>query len=166
MNSLRLLAVASFLAVVCHADPPNVSLSGAPQAKAGKDGVNYTIRVEWKDAKKGTNALQVVTAEGTFEPDTISGSVKVNDSEVPTTVKLSGTITDVNSDKGRLQLFLGRTVPFVTGSSGGPAGSRSSSYSQIQVGLQSTFFVTFGKPLAIQTDDNGEVTVLVKRGAN
>jgi hypothetical protein len=32
------------------------------------------------------------------------------------------------------------------------------------VGLQSTFAVTFGKPLVIQTDDNGEVTLLVIRG--
>lgn len=166
MNSLRLLVIVSFLAVACQAEPPNVSLSGAPQAKAVKEAVNYTLRVEWRDAKKGTNALQVVTAEGSFELDTISGSVKMNDSEVPTTVKLSGTITDLNGEKGRLQMFLGRTVPYVTGSFGGSGGSRSSSYSQMQVGLQSTFFVTFGKPLVIQTDDSGEVTVLVKRGGN
>ena len=166
MNSLRLLAVVSFLAIACQAEPPNVSLSGAPQAKVSKEPVNYTLRVEWKDAKKGTNALQVVTAEGTFELDTISGSVKINDSEVPTTVKLSGTITDLNGEKGRLQMFLGRTVPYVTGSFNGSGVGRSSSYSQMSVGLQSTFFVTFGKPLVIQTDDSGEVTVLVKRSSN
>jgi hypothetical protein len=34
------------------------------------------------------------------------------------------------------------------------------------VGLQSTFIITFGKPLAIQTDDNGTVSILVKREEN
>jgi len=58
-------------------------------------------------------------------------------------------------------LFLGRTVPYVTGSFSGPGGG--SSYSQLSVGLNSNFMVTFGKPLVIQADDNGEVTLLVKR---
>jgi hypothetical protein len=54
-------------------------------------------------------------------------------------------------------------VPYVTSSFGGPGAMKSSSYSQLSVGLESTFIVTFGKPLIIQTDGNGEVSVLVKR---
>ena len=126
-----------------------------------KPAVNYVIRVEWKDAKRGTNALQIVTIEGSFQLDTVSGAVKVNNADVPTTVKLSGSLVELNPEKGRLQLFLGRTVPYVTGSFSGPGGG--SSYSQLSVGLNSNFVVTFGKPLVIQADDNGEVTLLVKR---
>ena len=33
----------------------------------------------------------------------------------------------------------------------------------MNVGLQSTFVVKFGKPVVIQTDENGEISVLVKR---
>lgn len=108
----------------------------------------------------------MVTGEGRFELDTLSGTTKINDSEVPNTVKLSGTITELSSEKARLQLFLGRTVPYVTSTFEGSAAGRSSSYSQLSVGLESTFTVTFGKPLIIQTDDNGTVSILVKRGEN
>jgi hypothetical protein len=36
----------------------------------------------------------------------------------------------------------------------------------LSVGLDSTFVVKFGKPVVIQTDENGEITVLVKRIEN
>jgi hypothetical protein len=182
MNPLRLLAIAILLAVTCQAQlPPN----GSPQrplpqpvppngfqapamqpAMPPKEIVNYLIRVEWKDGKKGTNALQIVTIPGSFELDTVSGTVKINNSEVPTTVKLSGQLVELGPEKGRLQLFLGRTVPYVTSTFAGSGGASSSSYSQLSVGLNSNFAVTFGKPLVIQADDNGEVSILVKRMAD
>lgn len=126
--------------------------------------VNYVIRVEWKDAKKGTNALQIVTTEGSFQLDTVSGAVKINNADVPTTVKVSGSLVEVSPEKGRLQLFPGRTVPYVTSTFNGSGGG--SSYSQLSVGLNSNFVVTFGKPLVIQADDNGEVILLVKRAGD
>jgi hypothetical protein len=142
--------------------PPNGFQPPAmPPQMPPRPAVNYLIRVEWKDAKKGTNALQIVTTEGSFQLDTISGAVKINNSDVPTTVKLSGSLAELSPDKGRLQLFLGRTVPYVTSTFSGPGSG--SSYSQLSVGLNSNFVVTFGKPLLIQADDNGEVTLLVKR---
>ena len=178
MNLLRLLAVALVLAVTCPAQlppnapppaplpppgmPPNTfQPPGMPPPPPPRKLVNYVIRVAWKDAKKGTNALQIVTTEGSFQLDTVSGTVKINNSDVPTTVKLSGSLAESSPEKGRLQLFLGRTVPYVTGSFSGSGGGIS--YSQLSVGLNSNFVVTFGKPLVIQADDNGEVTLLVKR---
>ena len=191
MKSIRFLAIILFLATICKADPqqmdPNTQkvliLANHLKAVQGnnpppiifppgssptvtKDAVNYTIHVEWNDIKKGTNSLQIVTSEGSFELDTISGAVKINNSDVPTTVKLNGTLTELNPEKGRLQLFLGRTIPYVTSTYTGSVGGQSSSYSQLSVGLQSTFIVAFGKPLIIQTDDNGTVSILVKREEN
>jgi hypothetical protein len=166
MNSIRFLAIISLLAVTCQADPPIANPPSSLSPAVTKEAVNYTIRVEWKDAKKGTSSMQLVTSEGNFELNTLSGITKINDSDVPSTVKLTGTITELNPGRARLQLFLGRTVPYVTGSFSGPGGGKSSSYSQMSVGLQSTFIITFGKPLAIQTDDNGTVSILVKREEN
>jgi hypothetical protein len=80
-------------------------------------------------------------------------------------VKLSGSLTSIDENQGRMQLFIGRTVPYVTSSFTGAGGKNSSSYSQLSVGLQSSFVVTYGEPLRIQSDDNGEVILLVKRGA-
>ena len=150
MNPLRLLAVTLLLTLTCQAQvppnpppprslpPPGMPIGTLPspgvQPQASiKNTVNYVIRVEWKDAKKGTNALQIVTTEGQFQLDTVSGVVKINNSDVPTTVKLSGSLAELSPDKGRLQLFLGRTVPYVTGTFGGGGGG--SSYSQLSVGL-------------------------------
>ena len=166
MNSIRLSVIIVFLSIISQAAPPAVNPPGSALPSVDKDAVNYTIRVEWKDAKRATNYLQVVTSEGSVELDTISGAVKINDSDVPTTVKLTGTITELTAEKGRLRLFLGRTVPYVTSSTAGMGGSRSSSYSQMSVGLESTFIVSFGKPLIVQTDDNGTVSILVTRGDN
>lgn len=177
MKTLSTLLVGLFVAVACHAQPgsmprpmprPPLNLPGqppsAPAAKAA-DLVNYLIRVEWNenDAKKDTKSLEVLTAEGNFEFDGLQkNSVKINDNDVPITLKFSGTLTTLSEEKGRLQLFLGRTVPYITGSYGSGPG-HSSSYSQMSVGLQSAIIVKFGKPAVIKRDENGTITVLVKR---
>ena len=137
-----------------------------PAADTAKDSVNYLIRVEWQEPKGDPKSLEVLTAEGTFDLNTIQkNSVKINNNDVPVTLKFQGTLKELNSTKGRLQLFLGRTVPYVTGTSGSGPGAMSS-YSQMSVGLDSAFIVTFGKPVVIQTDENGQITVLVKRVEN
>jgi hypothetical protein len=168
MKTPALLALTFFCAVTCLSAQSPVTLSLAASAPASaeddKQTVNYAIRVEWKDAKKGTNALQVVTCDGNFNLDTISGTTKINDTEIPMTVKVSGTLVVLDNEKGRLQLFLGRTMPYVTGVNTGSGGGKGfASYSQLSVGLNSRFVVTFGQPLVIQTDDSGEVSILVKR---
>jgi hypothetical protein len=131
-----------------------------PVVAPAKPPVNYLIRVEWREPKGDPKSLEVLTTEGRVQLDTLQkNSVKINNNDVPVTLRFNGTLTALNDEKGRLQLFLGRTVPYVTGSS--PTGT--SSYQQMSVGLDSTFIVTFGKPLVIQTDENGQITVLVKR---
>lgn len=163
MKIFALLVTALFLTVASHAQPTQPPSPGADPAK---DLANYVIRVEWKDPKSDPKFLEVMTIPGQFELDTIQKtSVKINSNSIPVTLKLSGNLTAFDDQKGKLQLFLGRTIPYVTGTYGGGLGM-TSSYSQMSVGLQSTFSVTFGKPLTVQTDDNGEISVLVKREAD
>jgi len=132
-----------------------------PSAVPARQPVNYLIRVEWKEAKADPKFLEVLTSEGHVELNTIQkNSVKINNNDIPVTLRLNGTLAAINDEKGRLQLFLGRTVPYITGASGsGP--NAASSYSQMSVGLDSTFIVTFGKPVVIQNDENGEISILV-----
>ena len=134
-----------------------------PAAAPAREPVNYLIRVEWKEPKGDPKSLEVLTTEGNFQLDTLQkNSVKINNNDVPVTLKFNGTLRELSDEKGRLQLFLGRTVPYVTSASGsGPTAM--SSYSQLSVGLNSTFIVKFNKPMTIQTDENGEISVLVKR---
>ena len=76
-------------------------------------------------------------------------------------------LADTNAPVNYVIIFLGRTVPYVTSTfNNGSAMGASSSYSQMSVGLNASFVVTFGKPLVIQVDDNGEVSVLVTREEN
>ncbi|HXC35041.1 MAG TPA: hypothetical protein VNV43_04150 [Candidatus Acidoferrales bacterium] len=140
-----------------------LSPAPAPDIAAAKAAANYIIRVEWTQAKGDPQSLEVLTTEGHFDLSTVQkSSVKINGSEIPTTLKFEGTLTALDEEKGRLQLFLGRTIPYVTGSYGsGP--SASSSYSQMSVGLDSTFLIKFGKPDIIQDDESGQISVLVKR---
>jgi len=173
MKTFPLILVVLLAAFACHSQPvpapqpmrpPPVVPPGAPPAAAlAKDPVNYLIRVEWRDPKADPKSLEVLTTEGSFQLDTIQKNpVKINNNDVPVTLKFNGTLRELSDEKGRLQLFLGRTVPYVTGASGsGP--TNSSSWSQMNVGLQSTFVVKFGKPVIIQTDESGEISVLVKR---
>ena len=164
MKTFPLILLALLVAVACHAQPqPGAP---APAVAPAKDPVNYLIRVEWKEPKGDPRFLEVLTTEGRFELDTIQkNSVKINNSDIPVTLKLTGTLSALSDEKGRLELFLGRTVPYVTGSYGNTA-APTSSYSQMSVGLQSTFVVTFGKSLIIQNDENGQISVLVKRFAD
>ncbi len=172
MKSYSLILVALLVAIACQSQPapgtPPMPLPRptvppppmAPVAAPAKPPVNYLIRVEWREPKGDPKSLEVLTTEGRVQLDTLQkNSVKINNNDVPVTLRFNGTLTALNDEKGRLQLFLGRTVPYVTGSSSTGA----SSYSQMSVGLDSTFIVTFGKPLVIQTDESGQITVLVKR---
>jgi hypothetical protein len=174
MKTFPLILVALLAAFACQSQPmpapqpfrpPPVMPPGAPPPAAApaKDPVNYLIRVEWKEPKGDPKSLEVLTTEGNFQLDTLQkNSVKINNNDVPVTLKFSGTLKELSDEKGRLQLFLGRTVPYVTGTSGGGPNA-SASYSQMSVGLDSAFIIKFGKPVVIQTDENGEISVLVKR---
>lgn len=166
----HVLALALLMTMNSHAASPpapppapqSVTLTTA-EAPPTKEIANYTVRVQWTDAAGVTNHLQVLTTEGQFSLDSLQTPVKINNSDVPTTVKLQGTLKVLSPEKGRINLFLGRTVPYVTGTSEGATGRTTSSYQQLQVGLSSTFGVTFGKSQVIQVDASGEVSILVNR---
>lgn len=161
MKTFPLLFVALLLlAIACHAQP---APPAQPSAAVAKNPVNYLIRVEWREPKGDPKFLEVLTTEGRVQLDSIQkNSVKINNNDIPVTLRLTGTLNALNDEKGRLQLFLGRTVPYVTGTTA-MGSSTSSSYQQMSVGLDSTFMVQFGKPVIIQTDENGQISVLVKR---
>jgi len=160
MKALPLLAAIVLGFLLIQTTPA----SSAPTVGTNEP-VNYVIKVSWKEPNGEVNSLQLTTLEGTFQLDTLQKkTTKINDSDIPSTLKLTGGLTVINEQKGRLKLFLGRTVPYVTSTMGNNSGRNVSSYSQMSVGLDSAFVVTFGKPLVIQVDDNGEVSVLVTRG--
>lgn len=163
MKKLCLLLTALFIAAAARSQPAQPPSS--PPAKIAKEPVNYTLRVEWREAKGDPKHLELLTTEGQFNLDTIQKNpVKINDNEVPITLKLSGTLSELDGDKAKVQLFLGRTVPYVTSTyRAGPSGTPTSSYSQLSVGLNSTFLVKFGKSQVIQSDENGDISILVKR---
>ena len=169
-GSLLKAAIAMLCTVTCQADPPAAPPAPTPStlsqpAVTKAEAVNYIVSVQWKDAKGTTNLLQVVTAEGEFKMDTVQlHSVKINNSDIPVIVTLSGRLTVLSPEKGRLYLTLGKRVPIVTSASvTRGTNSPAYSYQYIDVGLNSNFVVTFGKPLVIQADENGEVSLLVKR---
>lgn len=157
MKKSFFLIVALFAALMCRAEPPSTSATSDD-----KDTANYVIHVEWNGTAQ-SNSLEVLTADGGFNLSTIQkNSVKINNNDIPITLKFEGELKVINSEKGRLKIFLGRTIPYVTGTASNGLGMQSS-YSQMSVGLDSSFIVTFGKPLVIQSDDNGQVTIVVKR---
>ena len=137
---------------------------GAPAANMERDAVNYLIRVEWKTPSSESKFLEVLTTEGQFDLNTIEKNpVKINGNDVPTTLKFSGSINPVGTDKARIKLFLGRTVPYVTSTSNAGGINSMSSYQQMSVGLNSTFIVKFGKSIVVQNDETGQISVLVTR---
>jgi len=138
----------------------------APAPAPEKDFSNYLVTVNWSDAKAGTNFLQVLTAQGSFTLDAVQTSVRIGNNDVPTTVSFNGSLTEINDRKVKVTLFLGRTIPYVTSAYGGPAGQNQTSYQQLRVGFNSTLSVTLGKPVVIQSDQSGEVTLSVKRQEN
>ena len=172
-GSLLNAAIAMLYTVTCQAvslaTPPAPTPSTSSQPAVIKaNAVNYIVRVQWKDAQGITNILQVVTVEGEFKMNTAQRhSVKINNSDVPVIITLSGRLTVLSPEKGQIYLLLGKKEPFVTGAIGaGRTNSPVSSYQYCDLGLNSTVVVTFGKPLVIQTDENGEVSLLVKREEN
>ena len=163
-NSLGALWIASSVAVSTSAFAQGRPAAEAPSPPAAKEISNYIVRVQWKGEKGVTGQLQVLTSEGSFNLSTLLPEpVKINGMDIPQTVSLKGDLHVLSPEKGKINLFLGRTVPYVTSTYGGGDKNTSSSYQQLQIGLNSTFTVTFGKPLVIQSDGREEVTILVKR---
>lgn len=120
---------------------------------------NYVVRVEWKETSGNSGSIEVLTGEGNFQlSSSLPGTVKSDEAALQIPVTLNGNLKVLNSDKGQLQLFLGRTISY---SVSGPGQSRS--IQQRQEGLTVTFFVTFGRQVVAQKDANGEVFVLVKQ---
>jgi len=170
MKVLNSLIVATLWVAVCQAEPapalpsPGAPSVASPPTMSTNEPANYVISVQWKDTKLGSSFVQMMTAEGPFNLDALEHStMKINGPDIPTTLKLSGSLTLLGPEKGRLKLFIGRTVPYMTGASQGPSGTTPPSYQQLSVGMDSTFIVTFGKPLVIQGDENGQISILVKR---
>ena len=165
MKLIRLVLIGALLTLASgvQSQPAPMPLGVPPPMVAPKPPqppVNYLLHIEWQAPKEELKSLELLTAEGNFELNGLQKNpVKINNNDVPATIKVNGDITALNNEKARLRLFLGRTVPYVTGN--GPNGF--ASYSQMSVGLSSTFNVTFGKPVVIQSDENGTITVLVKR---
>src|SRR5690242_14669580 len=80
--------------------------SRSEAADKSRDAANYSVRVEWKDAKGPGHHLQVVTAEGPFELSTfLPEKARINDSDIPITVTFQGTLTLIDAEHGRLKLF-------------------------------------------------------------
>ena len=159
--ALSLLAVVVCQGQVIYPQPPSPSTPMALPAFTNT--ANFSIQIQWRTSKSETNFLRLVTTEGLFNLDTVqTNRVKVNTNEIPVTVRLSGMLTVIAPEKGRLNLFLGRTVPYVTSVNVG-GGATSSTYQQMQAGLNSNYTVTFGKPMVIQSDGNEEITLLVTK---
>ena len=177
MKNIPVITAVLFLAVAGQAQPniqprlqplppPAANLPARlpgtppPDAAVAVGHVNYVIRVEWQEPKGDPKSLEVLTTDGHFNLDTIQKqSVKINNNDIPTTLRFSGTLIPIDNEKGRLQLFLGRTVPYVTST----LANGWSSYQQLNVGLDSSFLVRFGKAVVIQNDESGQISVLVTR---
>ena len=144
---------------------PARTLPGSPSpANIEQDTVNYLIRVEWKAPNSDSKFLEVLSTEGQFNLSTVEKNpVKINGNDVPTTLKFTGSIAPLSADRARVKLFLGRTVPYVTSTANNGTVGGISSYQQMSVGLDSTFIITFGKAVVVQNDENGQISVLVKR---
>ena len=144
--------------------PGSVAGGSSSSANIERDTVNYLVRVEWKAPKMESKSLEVLTTEGQFNLSTIEKNpVKINGNDVPTTLKFTGSISPINGDKARVRFFLGRTVPYITSTFSNGSANSSSSYQQMSVGLDSTFIIKFGKPVVVQNDENGQISVLVTR---
>jgi hypothetical protein len=174
MKALSLLTILVSLAFTANAQvtlPGSPATTTAPAAssapEAPKSTNNYSIQVVWREAAGGTNTLRVVTGEGSVALNTLAGSIKTNNIIIPIPVRLDCTITELGNDKARLRLFLGRTIPIFGNSVDAQSSMHGQvSYSQQPVGLNSTFTVTLGKTLTVQSDNNGEISVLVEREEN
>ena len=166
MKSFPLIVLGLGLTLVGHGQviyPPPPSPSKPMAAVASEDNFNYAIDIQWKTSKSETNFLRLVTTDGAFTLDTVqTNRVKVNNNDVPVSLHCSGMLRVTSYEKARLNLALNRNVPYVTGVNIG-GGVTGSTYQQLQAGLNSTYVVTFGKPLVIQSDGNEEITLLVTR---
>jgi len=165
LPSLITAIAATLWATAGQAAPPAGPTTASVSATTNtNEPANYVISVQWKDTKMGSTYVQVMTADGPFNLDALEhNTMKINGPDIPTTLKLSGELNVLTPEKGRLKLYIGRTVPYMTGATKGPGGSSSSTYQQLSVGMDSSFIVTFGKPLVIQGDENGQISILVKR---
>jgi len=129
-----------------------------------KPKVNYRIHLEIKEGKESPMEISVVASEGKVRSQMINPKrVVIDDREIPSTLEFTATLSPLEADRCQLNLFLGRSLPYVTGKSTGPGGQTSSQYQQMHLGLDTTVILQVGKPLVIQSDSTQQVKVTLER---
>lgn len=117
--------------------------------------VNYLLALELDPVKGEPRQWKYVTTEGDLAISSLSKEgVRMDDHEIPVSVSFDATIQALTEEKCRVKLFLGRSVPYVTGRS---------TVQQVQVGFSGTVVLESGKPLVVQDDDSQRVTVTLTR---
>ena len=124
MKTLCFLAVALLSIVVCQAQPPPMQPMrllppGFQQSTSTNAPVNYVIKVLMKDAKAKTAVRfrsRRLTVRLNWTQSSEKNPVKINNNDIPTTLKLNGRLTTIDEQKGVLKFFLGHGVPYVTSS--------------------------------------------------
>ncbi len=125
---------------------------------------NYRIRLEIKEGKEAPIEISVVTADGRVKTQMMNPKrIVIDDREIPSTLGFTGILTVLGSNKCQFNLFLGRTIPYVTGTHKGPDGKTTSQYQQMQVGLETTVILEVGKPLVVQSDPSQQVKVTLEK---
>lgn len=151
------LSGVTLTALPAHAD------STASQQSPSTNAADYTVVVTWKTKDGDTDQfLQVMTTEGGFQVNTVLPHLAmVAGAHTPESeVSFHGELKAVASNRAKLSADLSRSVPAVEAYAGS---SRVAGYQMHQESLSSTLIVTFGKPVVIQRDGNGEISVLVTR---
>ena len=140
------------------------------RAESAEGTTNYLVTLELKPATGDSRQWKYVTTEGTLDISTVSEEgVAIDQHAVPVSMSFTATIRAITENKCHVKLFLGRSVPYVTGftNSGSPAGGgprvTRSQIQQIQVGLSTAVVLESGKPLVVQDDDGQRVTVTLTR---
>jgi hypothetical protein len=138
---------------------------GEPGEALVEGTVNYRITLEIKEPGSEPRVWKYVATDGDLEINSLMReTVKIDNYELPRTVTFSATLRTVSEDTCRVKLLIGRTVPFVSGSSGSAGGATTrTQIQQFQVGFSGTVLLEVGKPLMVQDDDSQRMTVRLDR---
>ena len=125
---------------------------------------NYRIVLEVEPRGQPSQRLSLVMTEGSAELDTISpDAVKIDGNQVPSTVTLSVTLTELNPSHCELKLLFGRTVPFVSGAGGNSGGPMRSVVQQLRLGLETSLILRPGQSIVVQDTDQEQITLSLNR---
>lgn len=134
-----------------------------PREVGGSLTNNYRIKVDYLINGK-SSSFSILTGRQKLRYQGMDKGTEIDGIKLPSSIDFEGQLFNETESTISLDYFLGRTVPYVTGTYTRPDGGKTASqFQQMQVGISNGSTFHFGKPVKVVESDGEMITITIEK---